>query len=92
MVQAWKRLARGGKKKPAVQIITPYKAMVPLLKRAVAFLIELASLDLLNTGKVDACTGDSAQGTTYDNTVLAVPDQDEQWTGFLNNSPRILTS
>ena len=77
-----------------VHILTPYRVMVDILRQAVNTLLH-ANEYLRRTLSLDNFefdTIDSSQGTTYDTVVLALPENLNEWTAFLGDVHRIITT
>ena len=77
-----------------VHILTPYAIMARLLHEALAVLLEsnpYAGMLGLTASNFSASTIDSAQGSTWDFTVLAIPEDLKDWSNFLCDARRLVT-
>ena len=76
-----------------VYIVTPYRLMVPLILAALEVLLQThnASTNQITSANFHCDTIDSAQGSTFDTTVLAIPEKLNEWSTFLTDVHRIVS-
>ena len=77
--------------KVLVQMLSPYQAMKKYLLQAIQFLLLMTvdqNVAFLNAAseaiRVECITADSSMGSTFPNTVLALPETYKQWSQFMH--------
>ena len=76
-----------------IHCLTPYRIMVPLISLAIKIIKDKCNATLrgLTDGDILCSTVDSAQGSTFQTTVLSLPDDLAEWSSFLTELKRIIT-